>query len=375
MATTTTIAATTTSSPAVNPGNVDLASSRVPNRGKMTASWQTRPSSQWTYVEKLLIWLGITTPDNQSQPRPRPPAYPCDTPVPVYPVWKMHAMVGPKALAPVLVHHFFTQLTGVKVPVWLAVISYLVYYTQFAIGVFAWNTAMVDKFGTFDGAVPRDGIPDDATTSTGVGLLMVPISRMTIAVSVLYNPDEPVLDLKTLLMLPVNMAIYTIAVDFWFYWYHRLMHEVPWLWRLHAKHHRTKHPTAALSAFADHEQEVFDMVVIPVLAWLTWRINFATWFVSTCYILFVEASGHSGMRGYFQIPTVWFLRYVGADLCIEDHDLHHRQGWKTSGNYGKQTRLWDMLFGTKKPRIEGTEDNINWDDPMEEPQPVPVKQA
>ncbi|CDR88120.1 related to ERG25-C-4 methyl sterol oxidase [Sporisorium scitamineum] len=373
MATTT----TKTTAPAADLAHVDLTPStytppKVPNRDKMTASWHTRPRSQWSFFEKQLVWLGVASPDNASKPRAQPPVYPKDAPVPVYPVWKMHAIIAPKALAPLLVHHFLTLFTGVKVPVWFATVAYLAYFVWYGTGVFAWNNAMTQRFGTFDGAVPRDGVPDVDTKSVAIGLFMVVISRSVIAVPYLYNPDEPVLDLKTFLMLPVNSAMFAIAVDFWFYWYHRLMHEIPALWQFHSKHHRTKHPIAALGAFADHEQEFFDMVGIPILAWLTWRINFATWWVSTCYILFIEASGHSGLRGYFQNPTVWWLRYFGAELCLEDHDLHHRQGWKKSGNYGKQTRLWDMIFGTMKPRIEGTPDNINWDDPMDVPQPVPV---
>jgi sterol desaturase/sphingolipid hydroxylase (fatty acid hydroxylase superfamily) len=47
-------------------------------------------------------------------------------------------------------------------------------------------------------------------------------------------------------------------------------------------------------------------------------------------------------------------------LCIEDHDLHHRKGWKNSANYGKQTRLWDKLFGTCAERIELTPENIDY---------------
>lgn len=48
------------------------------------------------------------------------------------------------------------------------------------------------------------------------------------------------------------------------------------------------------------------------------------------------------------------------ELCLEDHDLHHRQGWKKSGNYGKQTRMWDVIFGTCKPRIESQDQYIDW---------------
>lgn len=64
------------------------------------------------------------------------------------------------------------------------------------------------------------------------------------------------------------------------------------------------------------------------------------------------------------MPAVngWLLRPLGCELVIEDHDIHHRFGWTKHGrNLGKQTRLFDVLFGTAAPRIECTEANIDWD--------------
>jgi sterol desaturase/sphingolipid hydroxylase (fatty acid hydroxylase superfamily) len=39
------------------------------------------------------------------------------------------------------------------------------------------------------------------------------------------------------------------------------------------------------------------------------------------------------------------------ELCVEDHDLHHRLG-KSGMNYGKQTRIFDRIFGTTSERVE-----------------------
>lgn len=41
-------------------------------------------------------------------------------------------------------------------------------------------------------------------------------------------------------------------------------------------------------------------------------------------------------------------------------DLHHRLGWRKSYNYGKQTRIWDTIFGTKRDRMEVLRENIDW---------------
>lgn len=58
--------------------------------------------------------------------------------------------------------------------------------------------------------------------------------------------------------------------------------------------------------------------------------------------------------------TSVLLRPFGCEIAIEDHDLHHRHGWQRSYNYGKQSRLWDSLFGTTGDRYETCESNIDW---------------
>ena len=66
---------------------------------------------------------------------------------------------------------------------------------------------------------------------------------------------------------------------------------------------------------------------------------------------YVEMLGHSGVRSYWPHPILWWLKAFDMELAVEDHDLHHRFG-KSGKNYGKQTRVWDRIFGTVGERIE-----------------------
>lgn len=59
--------------------------------------------------------------------------------------------------------------------------------------------------------------------------------------------------------------------------------------------------------------------------------------------------------------TSTLVRPFGCEIVIEDHDLHHRHGWRESYYYGKQSLLWDALFGTKGDRLETRAENIDWD--------------
>lgn len=336
----------------------------------MTSTWPSKAQDQRTASERLLAMMGLASYSSLKTPAPiEPPVYPKDAPVPVFPLWKMYLFVSPRVAAPLLAHAAFEHFTGITINRAAAMALYSISLIFIGISFVRWCNRTALQFGTFDAQAGRDGVPDVDTWHVVRELLFIAISRPLVGVYFLYRPGEPLLSLKSLVMFPLNMFIYAVILDFYFYWYHRLMHEVGFLWRFHRKHHTTKHPNAALSAFADHEQELFDALIIPALTWLTWRIDFATWFGTTVYILYVEAFGHSGIRAYFQIPTTWPLRFLGCELCIEDHDLHHRQGWKKSGNYGKQTRLWDAIFGTCKPRIESTQQNIDWN--LSTPPPLP----
>ena len=102
-----------------------------------------------------------------------------------------------------------------------------------------------------------------------------------------------------------------------------------------------------------------DIAGIPLLTWLTMKAmgmpcGFYEWWICYMYVVYSELFGHSGVRVLASPPSTltWLMRWTGTELVVEDHDLHHRKGWKKSSNYGKQTRIWDVLFGTARERIE-----------------------
>ncbi|KZP27053.1 hypothetical protein FIBSPDRAFT_329004 [Athelia psychrophila] len=151
---------------------------------------------------------------------------------------------------------------------------------------------------------------------------------------------------------PVKVGLFQIALDYFFYCYHRSTHEVDALWFIHRQHHATKSPTPFMSLWADSYQDVLEWIIIPFLAFLVVKLNFAELYVASGYTLYVEAFGHSGIRAYWAHPLLGkVLEPFGMELVVEDHDLHHRYG-RGGKNYGKQTRIWDVLFGTAAPREE-----------------------
>ncbi len=137
----------------------------------------------------------------------------------------------------------------------------------------------------------------------------------------------------------LQLGMYVVAADVWFYYVHRLLHAVPSLYRhIHACHHVQSHPTA-LEALNAHPLEhvvanlgsaVCGAGVCAALGlpqcWggaVLWS-GLATW--STC-------AAHSGVKTL--VP--------GLLGTCELHDRHHRQ---LRGNYGVGTYWMDTWHGT-----------------------------
>ncbi|THC96941.1 hypothetical protein EYZ11_003602 [Aspergillus tanneri] len=91
-------------------------------------------------------------------------------------------------------------------------------------------------------------------------------------------------------------------------------------------------------------------------------VGFYEWHICQLYVIFAEVASQSGLRLHESSPNplTWFMCWFGEELVIEDHDLHHRKGWKKSYNYGKQTRVWDRVFSTSTP-IECASENIDYE--------------
>jgi sterol desaturase/sphingolipid hydroxylase (fatty acid hydroxylase superfamily) len=191
-------------------------------------------------------------------------------------------------------------------------------------------------------------------------------ARSSMTVLLAYRPSAPIALSPWFL---AELTLYPIILDLFFYVYHRSTHEVDGLWRYHRTHHLTKHPNPLLSSYADVEQEVIEMAIVPLLTYVTLKflfgfpMNFYDWWLCQCFTFFAEAIGHSGLRAMFQVPGPGghVMKWIGCELVLEDHDLHHRQGWRRSGNYGKATRLWDRVFGTCLPRIEAQWDRVDYE--------------
>ncbi|KDE04586.1 hypothetical protein MVLG_04966 [Microbotryum lychnidis-dioicae p1A1 Lamole] len=273
-------------------------------------------------------------------------------PIPTRSLFLENVFIITRGVAPMVIqqaaYHYYPES---KWPFYAAYPFYLLSFIGFAVAVLGRLTRACVEYGTFDEKqIGRDRTPDKAVNHLAVGILAYMFVRTGIAFFLYYDKEVSPLNQFTW-SYPFRLMAWEIVFDYFFYAYHRTSHEVDGLWFVHQHHHTTKHPTAVLSILAETYQEYLEVLLVPLAATLVVKQSFAEQYLTFCYTIYVEMMGHSGVRCYWSHPILSFLKVFNMELAVEDHDLHHRGG-KSGRNYGKQTRVWDQIFGTVGERIE-----------------------
>ncbi|KAJ5130696.1 uncharacterized protein N7515_006735 [Penicillium bovifimosum] len=331
-------------------------------KDSMTSTWRTGDRSAWTVGHWLLEFLNVHHVELDQEV----PIHQKTDKVPYAPELQFHLWIIIHASIPLIIHQLYITIFGPP-PTFLVYIFYSQALEFIAVHETHVLRRMGHTIGFFDGDKhARDGVPDVGVKKTVGSLLAVFILRPMYTVFFAYRRDEGPTSIRWG-WLVFETGMYAVVLDFWYYLMHRSAHETDLLWKFHRTHHLTKHPNPLLTAYADRVQEFFDLVGAPLLTYGTLKLmgfpmGFYEWWICQQYVVFTEVLGHSGLRmiATAQNPWTWLLTLCDMELVIEDHDLHHRKGWKNSHNYGKQTRVWDRLFNTDIPRLEGHQGNIDY---------------
>ncbi|KAL2809323.1 fatty acid hydroxylase superfamily-domain-containing protein [Aspergillus granulosus] len=342
----------------------------VKPKDSMKSTWRDSSKDNWNFYHLLIDYLDVYPVDRDKEV----PVHAKDEKIPYVPQWSLHRWVLLYSAIPLVLHQVYSSYTGRDLGPIAAFNLYFAVFNAIVIHQVRIIRRLGHEFGYLDGDKhERDGIPDVGVGKVVQALYKTTGARLAMGVYLSYHANQLPATMNWG-WLPLEIGLYGIVLDFWFYWYHRAMHDVGFLWKFHRTHHLSKHPNPLLSAYADHEQEFFDMAGVPLLTYMTLKalglpMGFYEWWVCHQYIAFTEVLGHSGLRLHGNAPSTlgWLLDLLGADIVIEDHDLHHRKGYRKSYNYGKQTRLWDRIFGTCHDRIESARDNIDYSNTMSMP--------
>jgi alkylglycerol monooxygenase len=143
----------------------------------------------------------------------------------------------------------------------------------------------------------------------------------------------------------VPWVVAFIGVDFLYYWWHRLSHEVNFLWAAHVVHHQSEDYNLAVAL---RQSVITSWTALPFylplailgVPTLVFAIVHA---LSTIYQFWIHTELVGKMRG----PIDWIVNLPSH------HRVHHAINPQyLDKNYGATLVIWDRLFGTYEEEVE-----------------------
>ena len=140
-----------------------------------------------------------------------------------------------------------------------------------------------------------------------------------------------------------NLALDLLVLDLWIYFWHRLNHLMPFLWRFHEVHHRDEMLDAS-SALRFHFGEVALSAVARGLMILLFSIPLTSVLVFETLVALAAIFHHSNLRMPAAVETILSRLIVTPRL----HWVHHHAlRSDTDSNYATVLSFWDLLFGSR----------------------------
>lgn len=152
-------------------------------------------------------------------------------------------------------------------------------------------------------------------------------------------------------------ALFLIFEDMMQYWWHRITHSTPWLYKLHRPHHNAEY----MSIRIVYRNNIFYYYLMPSLWFAGLLIYLGGGWVYAFYLVIkmtVIFGAHSDIRWdkpLYKIkwlsPVMWIVeRTISTPATHAAHHGKHMEDGVThyKGNYGNLLFLWDVIFGTAK---------------------------
>ena len=137
-----------------------------------------------------------------------------------------------------------------------------------------------------------------------------------------------------------------LLLDFWTYWFHRLSHRAPFIWKFHRVHHSDNRMDVT-TASRFHIGELFISSVLRTGIILLFGVQL--WHVALYeLIMFPIVQFHHANVGLSAAVDRW-LRVLIVTPAM--HKVHHsRLQPETDSNYTSMLSIWDRLFGSFRLR-------------------------
>ncbi|MCG8588906.1 MAG: sterol desaturase family protein [Proteobacteria bacterium] len=140
--------------------------------------------------------------------------------------------------------------------------------------------------------------------------------------------------------LAAQVGLAALVGEFGHYWAHRLAHERPWLWRLHATHHSPER-LYWLNAGRDHPLGLLWTVTASFTPLVLLGAS------AECLTLLAVLETVVGLFQHANLDTrLGPLNWIFS--LSELHRWHHsRLPYEAGHNYGANLIVWDAVFGTR----------------------------
>ncbi len=142
----------------------------------------------------------------------------------------------------------------------------------------------------------------------------------------------------------LKVILGVMCLDLSSYWFHRMAHSSPLLWRLHRVHHSdTAMDTSTF--FRGHPLEVLIFGTSTIVACIIFGLDLP---VLGVYLI-VQLPFLVAQHANIQLPN-WVDKVFGKVFITPNiHKVHHDQNqYYTDSNYADIFVFWDKLFGTYK---------------------------
>ncbi|KAI9209921.1 Alkylglycerol monooxygenase [Polychytrium aggregatum] len=139
--------------------------------------------------------------------------------------------------------------------------------------------------------------------------------------------------------LPTWIAAF-LAADLGYYWFHRMAHEVNFMWAAHVVHHSSEHYNQSTAL----RQSIFQQLTswafyLPAALFIPPSMFFVHRQLTVLYQYWIHTE---------VVPHLGFLEYIIN--TPSSHRVHHgRNPYCVDKNYAGTLIIWDRLFGTYEP--------------------------
>ena len=140
-----------------------------------------------------------------------------------------------------------------------------------------------------------------------------------------------------------NFLFQLLIIDIFLYWWHRLNHQIPFLWRFHHVHHLDETLDIS-SGVRFHFGEVILSALIRSIIIIAFNISLINLLLIEAIILLSSIFHHSNINLPSKLEKILSNFFVTPSIHWVHH--HKRQS-ETDANYSTIFSWWDRIFNSK----------------------------